>query len=88
MKTIQRLPVRQPLVTDWPRIEVPCVMPAHVSAHGIIEAGQLFSVALYDGISTVKFDADGLTQIELSLACKEALAMLQDASVAVTVGSA
>lgn len=87
MKTIKRLPVRQALVTDFPRIEVPCVLPAHVSAHGIVEAG-LFHVALYDGINTAKFDADGLSQIELSLACKDALVLLQDAAVAAPVGTA
>lgn len=89
MKTIKRqhFEERPMLVTDWPKIEVPCVLPAHVSAHAVVEAG-LFHVALYDGINTAKFDADALSQIELSLACKDALVMLQDAAVAAPVGSA
>lgn len=88
MKTIQRLPARQPLVTDWPRIEAPCVTPAHVSVHGIVGPATEFFIALHDGTNTVTFDADWLSQIEISIACKDALRMLAEATMGAPVGSA
>lgn len=80
MKTIQRLPVRQPVVTDFPRLEVPCVLPAGVTAHGAVGRGGEFIIALHDGTNTATFDADGLSQIEISIACKDALRVLAEAA--------
>lgn len=80
MKTIQRMPARQPVVTDFPRLEVPCVLPEGVTAYGAVGRGGEFIIALHDGTNTATFDADGLSQIEISVACKDALRMLKDAA--------
>lgn len=88
MKTIHRLPVRQPLVTDLPRIEVPCVLPKGTTAHGVVGRGGEFIIAIHDGANTATFDADGLSQIEMSIACRDALTMLAARHLADTVMAA